>query len=437
MRSLALDRSRTPDAWNDSTASVASVLVGCPDSRPPAYQAVAGLARSGMLSEFRTSYYYREPNVAATLGRKLVPGAFTRIERKLRRRQLDEIPSDRVHGSLFVDLAHLVENRARGSSRRRAALWRTRAFDRSLGLAVSRQRPDALLIFSDVGSEFAIPACREQGVPSILSVVHGDVLEEQAVLAREADRAPDFFPIYLADGPVDREEMDWLHARRLKEQSEANVLLVPSNHLARRLEERGVPRERIRVIPYAADTERFRPDPEKRFDGRCTFLFAGGITQRKGIKDLLDAWNLVRRPGWTLQLLGALPRDPGPLAGSLHIVEWLGQVGHAEMPSRMASADVFVFPSLFEGSAVVTYEALASGLPTITTPEAGSVVRDGLDGFLVPSADPEALAERMERIGTDPELRAEMARSARSRSLEYDWTRYQDSIEQVVRRTHS
>ena len=56
----------------------------------------------------------------------------------------------------------------------------------------------------------------------------------------------------------------------------------------------------------------------------------------------------------------------------------------------MAAADVFVFPSLFEGSAVVTYEALACGLPCVVTPEAGSVVRDGVEGLVVPSADVEA-----------------------------------------------
>ncbi len=58
----------------------------------------------------------------------------------------------------------------------------------------------------------------------------------------------------------------------------------------------------------------------------------------------------------------------------------------------MAAADVFVFPSLFEGSAVVTYEALACGLPCIVTPRPGSVVRDGVEGLIVPARDVEALA---------------------------------------------
>ena len=81
-----------------------------------------------------------------------------------------------------------------------------------------------------------------------------------------------------------------------------------------------------------------------------------------------------------------MPADLGPLNPYLDIIELLGRVSHADMPARMASADVFAFPSLFEGSAVVTYEALACGLPSIVTPSAGSVVRDGIEGFLVPTS---------------------------------------------------
>jgi glycosyltransferase involved in cell wall biosynthesis len=189
------------------------------------------------------------------------------------------------------------------------------------------------------------------------------------------------------------------------------------------------------VIPYAADTKRFRPDSIKRHGPSCTFLFAGGITQRKGIKYLLEAWRRVRRPGWRLQLLGPLPRDPGPLHEYLDEVELLGRVGHDEVPARMAAADVFVFPSLFEGSAVVAYEALACGLPSIVTPNAGAVVRDGIEGFVVPPCDIEALADRMERLGADPELRAGLAVAARARALEFDWPRYQAALIDALEKT--
>ena len=222
--------------------------------------------------------------------------------------------------------------------------------------------------------------------------------------------------IYLGDGRLDLDELDWLHQRRLRDIALADRILVPSDHIAGELARHGTPSAKISVIPYAADSERFRPDPTKPFGENCTFLFAGGITQRKGIKYLLEAWRKVRRPGWTLQLLGALPSDPGPLRPYLTEVDHLGRVGHSAMPARMAAADVFVFPSLFEGSAVVTYEALACGLPSIVTPNAGSVVRDEVDGLIVPARDVDALGAAMVRLGSSPELRAQMAVSARTRA---------------------
>ena len=208
--------------------------------------------------------------------------------------------------------------------------------------------------------------------------------------------------------------------------------MVPSEHIAETIVRYGTPRERVRVIPYAADCRRFRPLPGKRHGSECTFLFAGGISQRKGIKYLLEAWRVIRRPGWRLQLLGPLPSDVSPLRPYLEMVELLGPVAHAEMPSRMAEADVFVFPSLFEGSAVVTYEALACGLPSVVTPNAGSVVRHDIEGYLVGPGDIEALASRMEQLGSDPALREQMGVAARSRALAFDWPRYHAALVDLV-----
>jgi glycosyltransferase involved in cell wall biosynthesis len=384
-----------------------------------------------MLDRLVTGFYYGGHGPISEAARQLLPCQFARLRRALRKRHDRRIPASSVQSSWSFDAALAVENRlaARGLDAQHAvARWRTRRFDRIVARAIERRRPDAALVFSDVGTEHALPACRRLGIPSILSMVHGDVREEKAVLEREAQESPDFFPIYLGDGRLDLEALDWLHERRLRDIERADRILVPSDHIAQTLARHGTPRERISVIPYAADTRRFVPLPEKRHDASCTFLFAGGITQRKGIKYLLEAWRQVRRPGWKLQLLGALPSDPGPLLAYLGDVEHLGRVAHSEMAAKMAAADVFVFPSLFEGSAVVTYEALACGLPSIVTPESGSVVRDGVDGYAVPSRDVEALALSMERLGTDVELRASMAVSARERAEAYGWPRYHAAL---------
>ncbi len=405
-------------------SELSRIVVACPDARPPAYQAAVALARGGRLDRLVTGYYNRE-----------APTIWPALDRKLARRRDPEIPPASVRSYPSYDLALALENRAVGRPRHSIARWRTRRFDRQLRDELRRDRPAALLAFSDVASEFALPFCRDAGIATILSMVHGDVREEVEVLDRERARSPDFFRIYLGDGPIDRRELGWIHERRLRDLELADRVLVPSEHIADRLRSHGYDPDRISVIPYAADTRRFAPNPGKTYGESCCFVFAGGITQRKGIKDLLDAWRMVRRPGWMLKLLGGLPRDASPLAPYRDEFTWLGRVGHSEMPAKLADADVFVFPSLFEGSAVVTYEAMACGLPSIVTEESGSVARDGLDGVVVPAADPSAIARAMERLGTDPDLREAMSTSARARAEQFGWPRYHESLRLAVDHT--
>jgi glycosyltransferase involved in cell wall biosynthesis len=411
--------------------SSTNVVVACPDARPPAYQAVIGLGQSGLLDRFVTSSYYNPGGPVSRLARKCAPQLFSRVVPLLRRRYNPEIPPGRVATVPSVDLSLRIEARLAGRAqalKRSLAIARCRWFDLRLARLLLKRPPGALLVFSDVGSEVTLPLCRRLGIPVVLSMVHGDVREELQVLKDELALAPEFFPLYLGDGVLDRRELDWLHKRRLRDIALADCILVPSDHIAEKLVEHGTPRTKIRVIPYAANCQRFRPPAGKCHDKSCIFLFAGGITQRKGIKYLLEAWARVRRPGWTLQLLGALPQNPGPLGSLLEHVELLGRVGHAEVPALMAAADVFVFPSLFEGSAVVTYEALACGLPSVVTPSAGSVVRHGIEGFVVAPRDVEGLAARMQELGDSPELRRRMSDAARDRALEFDWPGYHAEV---------
>ena len=89
-------------------------------------------------------------------------------------------------------------------------------------------------------------------------------------------------------------------------------------------------------------------------------------------------------------------------------------------------ADVFVLPSICEGSATVIYEAIGYGLPVVTTPNAGSVVRDGVEGFVVPIRDVAAIIQSLDRLSSDPQLRLEMSHRAGDRdrwSSPYNATR--------------
>ena len=94
-----------------------------------------------------------------------------------------------------------------------------------------------------------------------------------------------------------------------------------------------------------------------------------------------------------MRLTGAIPRNQ-----ILPHFEW---------------ADVFFLPSLCEGSATVTYEALISGLPVIATPNTGSIVAEGVNGFIVPARDTQAMADRLQKLHLDRSLLSKMQEAAR------------------------
>ena len=94
----------------------------------------------------------------------------------------------------------------------------------------------------------------------------------------------------------------------------------------------------------------------------------------------------------------------------------------------MARSHVFCFPSLEEGSALVTYEAMHHGLPMITTDRAGSVAEDGKSALFVPAGNPDAIAEAISRLHEDPDLAERMGRAARQRVREFSWTAYGDRV---------
>jgi glycosyltransferase involved in cell wall biosynthesis len=107
-------------------------------------------------------------------------------------------------------------------------------------------------------------------------------------------------------------------------------------------------------------------------------------------------------------------------------------VPHAEVQRLFQSADLFVYPSLHEGSALAIFEAMASGLPVITTENAGSMVRDGIDGYLVKLRDPAAIAERILELHRDPERRHAMAANARQRAEQFTWSHYRERLGGVL-----
>jgi hypothetical protein len=184
----------------------------------------------------------------------------------------------------------------------------------------------------------------------------------------------------------------------------------------------GCPTEHTAIVPYGVNPELFsvRNEPVR---GRI--LFAGTAELRKGIHYLAAAAEKLIEHGlhYEFRVAGNVEQSVANQRQCRHLT-FLGRVPRVGMTHEFAVADLFVLPSLAEGSAETTYEALACGVPVVTTPEAGSVVRDGIDGRNVPSRDPETLANAITEIVEDRQKRERMSRAARDRAHDYTWERY-------------
>lgn len=180
---------------------------------------------------------------------------------------------------------------------------------------------------------------------------------------------------------------------------------------------------RLGVPPVASETEA-SAGPTRPADAPFTALFMGRICVRKGAHLLLEAWEQSGVSG-RLRLVGRLDDEVRD-----RCAKWLARPDVDALPytndvaSVFADADVFAFPTLEEGSPLVVYEALASGLPVLTTPMgAGHVVRQCVEGRIVPPQDVAALAETLRVMAAARSETASMRGRARMRAAEFTWSR--------------
>jgi phosphatidyl-myo-inositol alpha-mannosyltransferase len=184
-----------------------------------------------------------------------------------------------------------------------------------------------------------------------------------------------------------------------------------------------------RVIPNGVDVPEdplaLRPDGPASSDGVLRIAFVGQAVDRKGLPVLLRAFEALRdHVPATLTIVGAGPEDVAPVLADPRGVTALGKVDDATKVAVLRSADVLCAPSLGgESFGMVLTEAFAAGTPVVASRIAGyqDVVRDGVDGVLVPRGDATALAETLRDLALAPGRRAAMAREAADHAQRYAW----------------
>jgi glycosyltransferase involved in cell wall biosynthesis len=302
-----------------------------------------------------------------------------------------------------------------------------RAVARSLDRSARRRcLPQALMAYED-GALASFQAAARHGVARVYELPIGHWRLGRSIFAEEAQRRPAWAPTLegLSDSPAKL-------ARKDEELASANLVLVPSAFVKDSLQAAAFSAP-VAVVPYGCPPPLKAPPPRPA-SGPLRVLFVGGLSQRKGLADLLEAAALL---GDTIQLtlIGRAPAaacQPLELALARH--RWLPSLTNPEVQAQMRCHDVLVLPSLFEGLPLVISEALSQGLPVIATPNAAAEERisHGVEGFVVPIRNPEAIAVHLEWLAADRDRLEAMARAALQRAAAGSWHHYSHMLLQAI-----
>ncbi|ACK73850.1 glycosyl transferase group 1 (plasmid) [Gloeothece citriformis PCC 7424] len=193
-----------------------------------------------------------------------------------------------------------------------------------------------------------------------------------------------------------------LMEREHQEQDLADHIICGSNFVKDSLITRGVDAQKVSVVPLGRLKDNITysdppiiQTPLIRGDG-LRILFVGSVNLRKGIPYLLEALRQIKgQIPFTCKIVGSLEIKPERLAEYRDVCDFIGRIPRSQIKDLYTWADVLVLPSLCEGSAMVTYEALSLGVPIITTYHSGSIVRDGQDGFIIPIRNSKAIGDKL------------------------------------------
>ncbi|MEI7824568.1 MAG: glycosyltransferase family 4 protein [Chlorobiaceae bacterium] len=205
----------------------------------------------------------------------------------------------------------------------------------------------------------------------------------------------------------------------------ADAIFSPSPMVKSSLLENNVPGAKILSSSYGWEPDRFPlVDEPRKKNSRPVFLFVGKLCMRKGIPLLLEAWSRADIDG-DLILCGNIDNYIATVFAqnlnkkNIRLITYTNNIGQI-----YNMADVFVFPSIEEGGPMVTYEAMAHGIPPIVSAMGGgAIVQDKINGLVLSDKDVDAWAAAITELSESPEKRSQLGKNAKLRAQQFTWER--------------
>jgi len=254
----------------------------------------------------------------------------------------------------------------------------------------------------DTGALEAMEWCREHGLKCILNQMDPNRVEVQMV-HEEEKRWPDWNlqSLEVPEQYFRRREQEWALADRV---------VVNSEFCRQALVGQGVPPEKLSIVPLCFETagngyERgIGKNNASISKNKLRVLYLGQVILRKGIQYLMQAAKMLEKEPVQFDVVGPIGISSAAIACAPRNMMFHGRATRDQTAKWYQQSDVFVLPTISDGFAITQLEAMSYGLPVVATPCCGSVVSDGLDGFIFAQRDADALPKTFQRYLGEPEL---------------------------------
>lgn len=348
------------------------------------------------------------------------------IYRKLSNRVIKELPNSKLQSYLFHEILSLIKLRNRNIEVN--YFQRNNLFQKKIPISILRNA--SLIIGFDTSSLILIEKSIKLKKPFILDVSIAHSIEKNIVYYNLTKSFPSWAKfIELKDEKlIGIEQQEFLSATKL---------VVASNFTKQTLINQGIDAEKIYINPYGIDLENFRAKEQYNLTKKIKFIFIGLVDVRKGIPFLLSVLTQIDPTLIQLSLVGPISAPIKSIIETNYSslpIKIFGKVPHAEMSDLVKLNDVFVFPTYFEGFGLVILEAMASGLPVITTTASAGpdLIENGIEGFIIEPGDEIELKRVMNYFIDNPEQIEIMGKAARKKAEKYTWDSYGKRWEKII-----
>jgi glycosyltransferase involved in cell wall biosynthesis len=307
-------------------------------------------------------------------------------------------------------------------------------FGRWIARRTASRHYDLVHAWSGVAEELlAVPA---NGSVRTLMRGSAHILEQSRLLIEEEERIG-----YRLEKPS-----AWMIDRELREYGRADRIIVLSQFAARSFRAHGITAPQLALIPLAVDTARFRPQENvaaRRLERIAAgeplrVLYVGAVTYRKGLYDLTRIAEALPADRFRFTAVGAIASDGRQMVREFaHRIDFRGKVPQSSLPDIYAQHDVFCFPTIEDGFAVVLAQAAAAGLPILATENSAApdLLTAGASGWAFPIRKADAFVDRLLQLDRNRQELMTAVRQAASDYKPRTWANVASDFERLVAET--